>query len=28
LPSIGIWHEDDTFELVKSFGFESFKEKI
>lgn len=28
LPSIGIWHEYDTFELVKSFGFESFKEKI
>jgi carboxynorspermidine decarboxylase len=28
LPSIGIWHEDDSFELVKSFGFESFKEKI
>ena len=28
LPSIGIWHEDETFELVKSFGFESFKEKI
>jgi len=28
LPSIGIWHENDTFELVKSFGFESFKEKI
>jgi carboxynorspermidine decarboxylase len=28
LPSIGIWHEDDTFELVKSFGFESFKDKI
>jgi carboxynorspermidine decarboxylase len=28
LPSIGIWHEDDTFELVKSFGFETFKEKI
>jgi carboxynorspermidine decarboxylase len=28
LPSIGIWYEDDTFELVKSFGFESFKEKI
>lgn len=28
LPSIGIWHEDDTFELVKSFGYEVFKEKI
>ena len=28
LPSIGIWHEDDSFELVKSFGFESFKDKI
>ena len=28
LPSIGIWHEDDTFELVKSFGYDVFKEKI
>ena len=28
LPSIGIWQEDDSFELVKSFGFESFKDKI
>jgi carboxynorspermidine decarboxylase len=28
LPSIGIWHEDQTFELVKSFGYEVFKEKI
>jgi carboxynorspermidine decarboxylase len=28
LPSIGIWHEDDTFELVKQFGYEVFKEKI
>ncbi|MCP9768905.1 carboxynorspermidine decarboxylase [Lacihabitans sp. LS3-19] len=28
LPSMGIWHEDDTFELVKSFGYEVFKEKI
>ncbi len=28
LPSIGIWHEDDTFELLKSFGYETFKDKI
>ena len=28
LPSMGIWHEDNTFELVKSFGYEVFKEKI
>lgn len=28
LPSIGIWHEDDSFELLKSFGYETFKDKI
>lgn len=27
-PSIGIWHEDDTFELVKTFGYESYKHKL
>ena len=28
LPSIGIWREDDTFDLVKSFGYESFKDRL
>jgi carboxynorspermidine decarboxylase len=28
LPSIGIWREDDTFDLVKTFGYESFKERL
>ena len=28
LPSIGIWRENDTFELVKSFGYESFKDRL
>lgn len=28
LPSIGIWREDDTFELIKSFGYESFKDRL
>lgn len=28
LPSIGIWRENDTFELIKSFGYESFKDRI
>ncbi|MES2795072.1 MAG: carboxynorspermidine decarboxylase [Bacteroidota bacterium] len=28
LPSIGIWREDNTFELIKSFGYESFKDRI
>jgi carboxynorspermidine decarboxylase len=27
-PSIGIWHEDDTFELVKKFGYEEYKTKL
>jgi carboxynorspermidine decarboxylase len=28
LPSIGIYHENNQFELVKSFGYESFKNRI
>jgi carboxynorspermidine decarboxylase len=28
LPSIGIVHEDNSFELVKSFGYESFKDRL
>ena len=28
LPSIGIWREDETFDLVKSFGYESFKDRL
>jgi carboxynorspermidine decarboxylase len=28
LPSIGIWKEDDSFQLFKSFGFETFKDKL
>ncbi|MEA5258820.1 carboxynorspermidine decarboxylase [Arcicella aquatica] len=28
LPSIGIWREDDTFDLVKTFGYESFKDRL
>lgn len=28
LPSIGIWEEDETFTLVKSFGFDTFKDRI
>ena len=27
-PSIGIWHEDDTFELVRKFGYEDYKSKL
>lgn len=27
-PSIGIWHEDDTFELVRKFGYEDYKNKL
>ncbi len=27
-PSIGIWHEDDTFELVREFGYEDYKRKL
>lgn len=28
LPSMGIWEEDDSFTLLKSFGFETFKDRI
>ncbi len=28
LPSIGIWHENNRFELVKTFGYESFKNRL
>lgn len=27
-PSIGIWHEDNTFELVRKFGYEDYKNKL
>lgn len=27
-PNIGIWTKDNEFKLVKSFGYESFKEKL
>lgn len=27
-PSIGIWHEDGTFELVKQLGYEAYKQKL
>ncbi|MEZ4917048.1 MAG: carboxynorspermidine decarboxylase [Chitinophagales bacterium] len=27
-PNIGIWKKEGVFELVKSFGYESFKEKL
>jgi carboxynorspermidine decarboxylase len=28
LPSIAIWREDDTCEIVRRFGYESFKDRI
>lgn len=28
LPSIGVWREDESFELLKSFGYETFKDRI
>ncbi len=28
LPSIGIWQEDKTFRLVKTYGYESFKDRL
>ncbi|MBY0424383.1 MAG: carboxynorspermidine decarboxylase, partial [Cytophagales bacterium] len=28
LPNIGIWEENNTFQLVKSFGYESYKERL
>lgn len=28
LPSIGIWKENNTFQLVKTYGYESFKDRL
>ncbi|MGV3560625.1 carboxynorspermidine decarboxylase [Larkinella arboricola] len=28
LPAIGIWQEDKTFRLVKTYGYESFKDRL
>ena len=28
LPDIAVLHEDDTIEVVKSFGYEDFKNEI
>ncbi|MFD1143189.1 carboxynorspermidine decarboxylase [Larkinella insperata] len=28
LPAIGIWQEDNTFRLVKTYGYESFKDRL
>jgi carboxynorspermidine decarboxylase len=28
LPAIGIWQEDDTFRLVRSYGYDSFKDRL
>lgn len=28
LPSIGIWQESDEFRLIKSYGYESFKDRL
>ncbi|RCR71010.1 carboxynorspermidine decarboxylase [Larkinella punicea] len=28
LPAIGIWQEDETFRLVKTYGYESFKDRL
>lgn len=28
LPAIGIWKEDETFQLVKTYGYESFKDRL
>ncbi len=28
LPSIGIWKENDEFQLLKSFGYETYKDKL
>ncbi|OWY24374.1 carboxynorspermidine decarboxylase [Sphingobacteriales bacterium UPWRP_1] len=28
LPSIGIWQPDDTFKLVRNFGYESYKDRL
>ena len=28
LPSIGMWTKDNTFKLIRSFGYESFKDRL
>lgn len=28
LPSIGIWHQDKGFELLRTFGYESYKDRL
>jgi carboxynorspermidine decarboxylase len=28
LPSIGIWRENNTFDLLRSFGYESYKDRL
>lgn len=28
LPSIGIWREDQRFDLIRSYGYESFKDRL
>ena len=28
LPAIGIWKEDETFQLVRAYGYESFKDRL
>jgi carboxynorspermidine decarboxylase len=28
LPAIGIWQEDDTFRLVREYGYDSFKDRL
>lgn len=28
LPNIGIWHENGSFEMVKSFGYDDFKSRL
>lgn len=28
LPSIGIWHRDNSFELIRTYGYDSFKDRL
>lgn len=28
LPAIGVWRANDTFDLIRSFGYESFKDRL
>lgn len=28
LPAIGIWQENDTFKLIRTFGYQSYKDKL